>query len=229
MQLQSRAQASISATHGSARRPAVALPAAVLPQAAWRQRCASLVCSSSSASAASPEPARDPASSSTPPASSSAASPAPSGGGGPLGAIKRFFLGDKLDKEKLAQLGMGAFASYGFISNVTYGVCLAIAWLSFVKATGQSPLWPGQWAPFLGFYAGLWTMQNFVRPLRFSLAIALAPVFERMILWIAAKTGLAKQWAFGVWLTGFALVTCASLFGSLYALGGFPPGPPPAA
>lgn len=32
---------------------------------------------------------------------------------GILGRIKYFFLGDKLDKDKLAQLGMGAFASYG--------------------------------------------------------------------------------------------------------------------
>jgi hypothetical protein len=35
--------------------------------------------------------------------------------------------------------------------------------------------------------------QNFVRPLRFSLALALAPVFERVILWISARTGLPKQ------------------------------------
>lgn len=47
----------------------------------------------------------------------------------------------------------------GFISNVTYGVCLGIAWISFVKATGKSPLAAGQWPAFLGFYAGLWTMQ----------------------------------------------------------------------
>ncbi|GLI60744.1 hypothetical protein VaNZ11_002972, partial [Volvox africanus] len=126
---------------------------------------------------------------------------------GLLGRIKSFFLGDKLDKDKLAQLGMGAFASYGFISNVTYGICLGIAWISFVKATGKSPLAAGQWPAFLGFYAGLWTMQNFVRPLRFSLAIALAPVFERVILWISKKTGLKRRWSFGLYLVCFALLT----------------------
>ncbi len=42
---------------------------------------------------------------------------------------------------------------------MTYGICLGIAWITFVKTTGKSPLWPGQWAPFLGFYAGLWTVQ----------------------------------------------------------------------
>lgn len=44
--------------------------------------------------------------------------------------------------------------------NVTYGICITIAWVSFVKATGgTSPLEPGQWKPFLAFYAGLWTIQ----------------------------------------------------------------------
>ncbi|PNH12176.1 hypothetical protein TSOC_000941 [Tetrabaena socialis] len=141
---------------------------------------------------------------------------------GVLGRIKRFFLGDKMDKEKLAQLGMGAFASYGFLSNLTYGFCLGISWMAFIKAKGVSPLAAGQWPAFLGFYASLWTVQNFVRPLRFSAAIFLAPFFERLILWIAAGTGLPKQWAFALYLVGFALATCAALFGSLYLLGGFP-------
>ncbi|GIL80961.1 hypothetical protein Vretimale_9331 [Volvox reticuliferus] len=141
---------------------------------------------------------------------------------GLLGRIKHFFIGDKLTKDKLAQLGMGAFASYGFISNTTYGICLVIAWISFVKATGKSPLAAGQWPAFLGFYAGLWTMQNFVRPLRFSLAIALAPIFEKLIQWISQKTGLSTRWAFGLYLTCFALLTAALIFGTLYVLGGFP-------
>lgn len=35
---------------------------------------------------------------------------------------------------------------------------------------GVSPLVEGQWVPFLAFYAGLWTLQNFVRPLRCAAA-----------------------------------------------------------
>jgi hypothetical protein len=31
---------------------------------------------------------------------------------------------EKLDKERLKALGMGAFASYGVISNVNYGTAL---------------------------------------------------------------------------------------------------------
>jgi hypothetical protein len=35
--------------------------------------------------------------------------------------IKRFFGGDKLDRERLKRYGLGAVCSYGFVSNVTYG------------------------------------------------------------------------------------------------------------
>jgi hypothetical protein len=71
--------------------------------------------------------------------------------------------------------------------------------------------------------AGLWTMQNFVRPLRFSLALALAPFFDRAITWLAAKTKLDKKVAFGILLVGIALTTLTCLGTALVALGGFPP------
>lgn len=45
-------------------------------------------------------------------------------------------------------------ASYGTVSNVTYGGGLAVSWIAFVKQTGLSPLMPGQWKKFLAFYAG---------------------------------------------------------------------------
>ncbi len=47
------------------------------------------------------------------------------------GRVKRFFLGDKLDKEKLAQLGMGAFASYVGVPRVVSGAsCARVSCLS---------------------------------------------------------------------------------------------------
>ena len=45
-------------------------------------------------------------------------------------------------------------ASYGTVSNITYGGGLAVSWIAFVKQTGLSPLMPGQWKKFLAFYAG---------------------------------------------------------------------------
>ena len=50
--------------------------------------------------------------------------------------VKRFFGGDKFDRKRLQALGLGAVASYGFVSNATYGTGLSVSWISFVKQTG---------------------------------------------------------------------------------------------
>jgi hypothetical protein len=47
--------------------------------------------------------------------------------------LKRFFGGDKMDRERLKALGVGAVLSYGFVSNVTYGGGMAVSWIAFLK------------------------------------------------------------------------------------------------
>ena len=81
--------------------------------------------------------------------------------------------GDGLDKARLKQLGallsvrvllmllhvaealagVGAVASYGFISNLNYCTGLSFSWIAFVSQRHLSPLAPGQWKAFLAFYA----------------------------------------------------------------------------
>lgn len=51
--------------------------------------------------------------------------------------IKKFFGGDKMDVQRLKALGLGAVASYGCVSNVTYGTGLSISWITFVRQTGE--------------------------------------------------------------------------------------------
>lgn len=164
-------------------------------------------------------------------------------------------------------------ASYGFVSNLTYGTGLAVAWIAFVRQVGKSPLMAGQWKAFLAFYAGnsllpqtlyswhalisssrgmemfmspcqfsilvqmvgergcietllfiliagFWTIQNFVRPLRFSVALAMAPVFERGISAISRATGFSRRNAFGVYLFILGSVTSFLVFGSIFAFAG---------
>jgi hypothetical protein len=134
--------------------------------------------------------------------------------------IKRFFGGDKLDRERLKQLGLGAVCSYGFVSNVTYGGGMAVAWIYFVKHKGLSPLMPGQWKAFLAYYAGFWTIQNFVRPLRFALAVAMAPVFDGFMNFVQNRFGCRKQTAFAVYIALLGVTTTALVFGSIYAFAG---------
>ena len=61
-------------------------------------------------------------------------------------------------EEFLACVGLGAVASYGAISNITYGGGLAVAWIAFVRQFSKSPLMEGQWKAFLAFYAGMLIM-----------------------------------------------------------------------
>lgn len=136
--------------------------------------------------------------------------------------IKHFFVGEKLDKERLKALGMGAFASYGVISNLNYGTALTMAWLAFVKLNGVAPTAPGQWPSFLAFYAGFWAVQNFVRPLRISLALALAPAFDKAITQLGEKLNIPKGWAFGIFIVSIGIITSSILFSTIYLLGGFP-------
>lgn len=44
--------------------------------------------------------------------------------------------------------------------------------------------------------AGFWTLQNFIRPLRFALAVSLAPVFDGIINFIQNALGGSRQKAF---------------------------------
>jgi hypothetical protein len=42
--------------------------------------------------------------------------------------------------------------------------------------------------------AGFWAVQNFVRPLRISLALALAPAFDKAITRLGEKLNIPKGW-----------------------------------
>ncbi|KXZ46702.1 hypothetical protein GPECTOR_41g666 [Gonium pectorale] len=138
--------------------------------------------------------------------------------------IKGFFAGSKLDKARLAALGFGAFSAYGVISNINAGILITIAWLTVVRSTGLTPLDGGNWPRFLAIYAGLWIGSNFLRPIRLTLALAAAPLFDAAIGFVSRRTGLPKVPAFLVMLFFIAIGTTSTLVATLAVLGGFPPG-----
>ncbi|DBA87717.1 TPA: hypothetical protein ACH3X1_004720 [Trebouxia sp. C0004] len=134
--------------------------------------------------------------------------------------IRNFFGGDKMDLQSLKALGLGAVASYGCVSNVTYGTGLAISWITFVRQTGKSPLMANQWKPFLALYGGFWAAQHFIRPLRFSLALFMSPVFDKFINWVQQKTQFKRQNAFAVYLVLLGSITSVGVFGSIRLFAG---------
>ena len=85
---------------------------------------------------------------------------------------------------------------------------------------GKSPLMAQQWKPFLALYAGFWAAQHFIRPLRFSLALAMAPVFDKFINFVQHKTQFKRQNAFAVYLCLLGSVTSICVFGSIRLFAG---------
>ena len=160
--------------------------------------------------------------------------------------IRNFSWGDKMDTQRLKALGLGAVASYGCVSNVTYGTGLVISWITFVRQTGKlvlcagnatahshihtsrclclfagkSPLMANQWKPFLALYGGFWAAQHFIRPLRFSLALFMSPVFDKFINWVQQRTQFKRQNAFAVYLFLLGSITSVGVFGSIRLFAG---------
>jgi hypothetical protein len=145
--------------------------------------------------------------------------------GGPLAAARRFFgLDKKIGRAELGKLGAGGVLAYSAVSNVNYGTAIGISWIAFVKQKGLSPL-GDQWPTFLAFYAGMWAVQNFLRPARFALALALAPGANRLIDRVGEATGFGRRGAFGILLAAMAVTMTTTLGLALWAFGGFPPPP----
>lgn len=88
----------------------------------------------------------------------------------------------KFDKDKIKRLGIDAFFTYGVVSNLNVALTTAIAWGIASKATGLSPLAPGQWKNFLSVYAGLYlSLGSILRPFRMALAVGMTPVYGNAV------------------------------------------------
>ena len=98
-----------------------------------------------------------------------------------------------INKESISKLGLNVLLAYGLVSNFSYITCLILAWVAHGKSTRLSPLVPGQWKKFLLVYAGFFAANNVLRPLRFSLSLAITPLFDKFIDFIEAKTSWSRR------------------------------------
>ena len=132
---------------------------------------------------------------------------APTGWWGKL--MFKLFGQAKLDKAKLASIGSSCALSYGAISNVNAISLLIIAWVTFGKSQGLSPLDPGCWTKYLAAYALLYaSVGNLLRPARIALAISLTPAFDKIVDFFMGKFNFSKPVAFGA--TVFFVNVCGS-------------------
>jgi hypothetical protein len=129
--------------------------------------------------------------------------------------LKKLWVKDKDDglstRQRLAKMGLAAVLSYGWVSNVSYAICVSIAWYGFSKKTGLSPLAPDQWKPFLAVYAGFFVFNNVVRPLRLGLSVAISQYFDKVIAFVERKTKLSRSIAIALVVFLFNIVGTISL------------------
>eukprot|EP01035_Chromulina_nebulosa_P019460 gene19460-25342_t len=119
------------------------------------------------------------------------------------------------NKQQIAKLGLNILLSYAFVSNISYITCIITAWVAHGKNTGLSPLVKGQWKSFLAIYIGLWAANNVIRPLRFSLSLAISPIFDKFITFIQNKTKANR------FTSTAAVIVIVNIFGTLsYLFGG---------
>ncbi len=70
--------------------------------------------------------------------------------------------------------------------------------------------------------AGMYIASNFLRPIRLSIALAAAPIFNTFLDKVQTRTGVSRAAAFGILLAMIAVGSCIVIFGTIALLGGFP-------
>ena len=114
-----------------------------------------------------------------------------------------------MDKARIAKLGTSALLSYGAVSNLNSLTLVIMTWTTFAASTGLSPLAAGQWPKFLASYAATYAViGNLLRPLRFTLAVTVAPFFDRLVRRIQDRLSCRPAVAFAA--TVFLVNVCGS-------------------
>ena len=128
-----------------------------------------------------------------------------------MGALKPKSSDDNTStKEMLAKMGLSTLLSYGWVSNMYNCVNVSLAWFTFAKRTGLSPLVAGQWKPFLAVYAGFYVISNFMRPFRIALSVGVSKYFDSFISAVQEKTKVSRAVAIGITVFLFNIVGTSS-------------------
>lgn len=115
-------------------------------------------------------------------------------------------------RQKIAKSGVSTAISYSLVSNAFTSVAVALAWYTFnLQTAGLSPLRPGQWKPFLGLYAGFYAANSLLKPVRFILALGVAPHTERLIQALQKSEVLGDSRKVAVACTTGLLVTSSTV------------------
>ena len=129
-------------------------------------------------------------------------------------------------KQRLSKAGLAVALSYGWVSNVAVAISVSLSWYIFNQRTGLSPLAPGQWKGFLAVYAGIYVVNNVIRPLRFGLSVGVSVYFDRAIKKIQEVLNVNKGVAIFITVFLANIVGTCSLIACGVSLASFASGVP---
>ncbi|EKX38300.1 hypothetical protein GUITHDRAFT_115640 [Guillardia theta CCMP2712] len=96
--------------------------------------------------------------------------------------------------------GISGVLMYGAISHLTYSVCIVVSWMLHGLRTGFSPLDQEQWKGFFLLYLAVCSSQFWLRPLRITAALTLAPWHSRVLNKLQKAFSTPKELALGILL-----------------------------
>ena len=117
-------------------------------------------------------------------------------------------------KKKLKKQGLNTMLLYVILSNVCVVFFMTFSWYGFSIQQGESPLYPGQWKPFLAVFSGIMAADNVLKPVRLAIALGMAPQFDCFMSWLQDKTQSRKA-AVAIALVSILIGTFGFLFGGV--------------
>ena len=94
----------------------------------------------------------------------------------------------KFDRATLQTLGVDFVFTYGIVSNLNVALTASLAWAAFSRATGLSPLAPGQLKGYGAAYAAIYlSLGTVLRPVRMALAVSVTPLYTMAVSKVRAR------------------------------------------
>lgn len=88
---------------------------------------------------------------------------------------------------RVIQQGPAVFLTHFMMAQNFKVVFASVTWYFFCLKTGMSPLFPGQWKPYVAIFAACMAFDAYITPVRLAYAIVQAPKMDRFMCFLKGK------------------------------------------
>jgi len=88
---------------------------------------------------------------------------------------------------RVIQQGPAVYLTHFMMAQNFKVVFASVSWYFFCLKTGMSPLFPGQWKPYVAIFAACMAVDMYITPVRLAFAIGHAPKMDRFMLFLKGK------------------------------------------